>query len=112
MKTLNFYPYYEPYLVAMRKTTTFRLHQPNFRPGEAVQLTAGWDEKNCKNLHKAMIESVYTKSINELTPFDFEGESPDCKDPEATALVLSSIYREIVRLDEKIWVVKFSHLRH
>jgi hypothetical protein len=110
VKTLNFYPYYEGYLSSGNKTTTIRLRRPNCADGEMVQLTLGWSESDARRLHNAQIISVYPKKISSLCQIDFDGESPDCKEPETTALVLSAIYRTIVRLDDTVWVVKFKHL--
>lgn len=110
MRTLNFYPYYEPLLAANEKTTTFRLSDVDYMPGETVRLTVGWDENEGRHLHNAVIEQVYRKAIHELASSDFAGESPDCLTPEATALVLSCIYRRVVTVDQNIWVIKFRHL--
>jgi hypothetical protein len=110
MKTLNFFPYYEPYLRQRQKTTTLRLIGADYQPGERVQLTVGWDEQKAKKLHDAIIASVYKKAIRDLTAADFHGESPDCTTPENAALVLSSIYRTCVTADQQIWVVKFTHV--
>jgi hypothetical protein len=110
MKTLNFFPFYERYLEQREKTTTFRLNPTAYVPGERVCLTVGWSEQNAKAVHEAEIVAVYPKNITDLTNDDFEGESPDCKNPEATALVLGCIYRTIVSPERQIWVVKFKHL--
>lgn len=110
MKILNFYPYYEPYLRSGSKTTTIRIHAPDFKKGEIVRLTVGWNEKEVRNLHQVEIVSLYSKCISSLEAADFEGESPDCREPEATALVLSSIYRMNVDDSARVWVVKFKHL--
>lgn len=110
MKTLNFFPYYEQYLVKRNKTTTFRLYPADYKPGERVRLTIGWDENTAEPLHDIVITSVYQKQIQNLDDTDFEGESPDCKDRQTTVLVLSSIYRTIVSADRQIWIVKFRHL--
>lgn len=110
MQTLNFFPYYEPYLRDGRKTTTFRLGQPiHFLVGAEVLLTLGWDDKAVLPLHQVTIEKVYTKQICQLNALDFDGESPDCQSPETSALVLGAIYRKVLSLTDQIWVVKFSH---
>jgi len=62
-----------------------------------------------QELHGATVTSVYEKSIHELNALDFSGESPDCKTPEATALVLSAIYKQVITVDAKVRVVKFAH---
>lgn len=110
MKTLNFFPYYEPYLRAGKKTTTFRVSRPiHFLEGTEVLLTLGWDEKAVTPLHHVTIEKIYAKQICQLDAQDFDGESPDCQSPETSALVLGAIYRKILRLTDQIWVVKFRH---
>lgn len=111
VKTLNFYPYYEEHLSSGRKTTTFRIHPPDYKPGDIARLTIGWNEDTAQPLHSVEITSVYSKAISSLQEEDFDGESPDCKEPEPTALVLSAIYRQTVTVDRVIWVVKFKHLQ-
>jgi len=92
------------------KTTTFRVStvQPYTR-GEKVMLTIGWTKADAKELHPATIQEVYSRRLSELQEYDFRGESPDCKLPEATRLVLSGIYNKVLNNDDAIWVVKFSH---
>lgn len=110
MKTLNFFPYYEPYLIAGKKTTTFRVSQPvQLREGSEVLLTIGWDEVGVTPLHMITIEKVYSKEINRLDTEDFDGESPDCKTPETALLVLGAIYRKTLTPRDVVWVVKFRH---
>jgi hypothetical protein len=110
VKRLNFYPYYEPYLRARQKTTTLRLHKPmDLQEGEQVILSVGWDEKSVVDLHRAKIRKIYPQRVDELSMDDLEGESPDCTSADAARLVLSSIYRIVVRGDDEIWVVKFDH---
>jgi hypothetical protein len=111
MKRLNFYPYYEELLSSRTKTTTFRLsNRASFEEGEEVMLSMGWEEDSAIELHPVRIRKVYTRRIRDLNESDFEGESPDCKSPEATRLVLSCVYRTIVNLDDEIWIVKFDYL--
>lgn len=110
LKRLNFFPYYEPLLRGREKTTTFRVGGPlPFIVGERVMLTVGWGEQDGLELHPARIINAYRRKISELSRQDFEGESPDCRDPEATRLVLGAIYRTVLRNDDEIWVVKFRH---
>ena len=111
MKTLNFFPFYEPYLLARTKTTTFRLPpRETLSPGDEVMLTVGWTEVEAKRLHKARISTTYERAASDLRSEDFEGESPDCQEPEATRLVLGAIYRRIVAPTDQIWIIKFKHL--
>jgi hypothetical protein len=111
MKRLNFYPYYEDILRSGEKTTTFRLtNGARFNEGDEVMISIGWNEKEAIDLHKARIEKLYFRHISELTDYDFEGESIDCKSPEATRLVLGCIYKTVLSLDDDICVIKFVHL--
>jgi len=111
MDKLNFYPYYEKLLRLKVKTTTFRLIKPKSKPNEQVMITVGWDKGKRRPLYLASVTTVYRKRIKNLTKQDFAGESPDCQTREATALVLSCIYRRRLTLQSKIWVVKFVHLK-
>ena len=109
MKQLNFFPYYRELLHSGRKTTTFRLsNREGFEPGDEVSITVGWDALSSEHLCRGKIQKVYKKRLRDLQSEDFEGESPDCQDPEATSMVLGAIYRRIVSLDDDIVIVKFS----
>lgn len=111
MKTLNFFPYYEPYLKSRAKTTTFRLPpREALSPGDEVMLTLGWTETEAKRLHRVRISAAYERVAKDLRPEDFQGESPDCQEPEGTRLVLGAIYRRVVAPTDVIWVIKFEHL--
>jgi len=111
MKQLNFSPYYEDLLVRGAKTTTFRIPSGSnsFSEGERVRITVGWPGGPYQELHAATVTSVYEKNIHELNALDFSGESPDCTTPEATALVLSAIYKQVITVNAKVRVVKFEH---
>jgi hypothetical protein len=52
---------------------------------------------------------VYEKPIRDLNGDDFNGESPDCQTREATALVLSAIYRRSIGVSSIIRIIKFEH---
>ena len=109
-KRLNFYPFYEEYLRSQKKTTTFRLaSHPPFKQGDKVMLSIGWEENKAVDLHQALIKEVYRRRIRNLNESDFEGESPDCKSPEATKLVLSCIYKTVLSDMDEVWVLKFDH---
>lgn len=109
MKRLNFFPYYECLLRSRKKTTTFRLTRPSFEKGDKVMLSIGWEKDNASDLHLCIIKDLYVRRIGDLNEYDFEGESPDCRSVEATRLVLSCIYRTILKPTDHIWVVKFDH---
>jgi hypothetical protein len=111
MKRLNFFPYYEGLLRERLKTTTFRVgSRPPYTTGEPVMLTIGWRDDEAVELHGVRVTDIYQRKVKDLQPRDFEGESPDCRDPAATRLVLSAIYRTVVLEDDDIWIVKFEHV--
>lgn len=111
MKQLNFYPYYRDLLADGAKTTTIRLsNHEEFVSGDEVSITVGWDLNSGEHLRYGEIVKVYKKRIRDLTDADFEGESPDCKEPEPTAMVLGAIYRKEVTLDDEVVVVKFTYV--
>jgi hypothetical protein len=111
MKQLNFSPYYEDLLVRRAKTTTFRMPSESnlLSEGERVTITVGWPGGPYKELRNVTVMNVYEKCIHELNALDFSGESPDCQTPEATALVLSAIYKQLITVNTKIRIVKFRH---
>lgn len=110
MKQLSFYPFYEELLRSRTKTTTFRVgNHASLKRGDEVMLTVGWGDKERTDLHSAIIKNIYRRRICDLNEFDFQGESPDCKSPEATRLVLSCIYRRVLGPDDEVWVIKLEH---
>ena len=111
MKQLNFFPYYEDLLMRRAKTTTFRVpsESNSVSQGERVRITVGWPGGPYKGLYGATVRTVYEKLIHDLNALDFSGESPDCQTPEATALVLSAIYKKVITVDTKVRVVKLEH---
>lgn len=111
-KKLNFFPYYKNLLVGGKKDTTIRLARPknSFTEGEIVSITIGWLENNCNVLFKAKIISIKTKKIENLSEKDLEGESPDCKSPDALLYTLSCIYRKVLSLSDKVRVIKFERV--
>jgi hypothetical protein len=78
--------------------------------GYEVMLSVGWNEDEARDIHLARITHIYRKRISDLVETDFDGESPDCKSPEASMLVLSCIYKTVLTQDDFIWVVKFIHI--
>lgn len=111
MKRLNFFPIYESILRERRKTTTLRLgNRESLREGDLAELTIGWDTKDATLLHIVRIESVSRRRICELTDEDLAGESPDCSTVEAAAMVVGCVYRTVLRPEDEVTIVKFSHL--
>jgi hypothetical protein len=111
MATINFYPFYEPYLREGRKKTTFRMGDySHFRVGDQVMITIGWNVGEEVPLFPAVIGKIYRRRIKDLLPDDFCGESPDCTSQEAARLVLGSIYRRVVTPEDFVWVIKFDYI--
>lgn len=110
MQRLNFYPIYETYLRAKKKTTTLRLGNYSLlRPGDEVLLSIGWEEDKATPLHPGVIKAVYRRRIDELNNEDFRGESPDCKTVETAKLALGCIYKTTISDSDEVWVIKFDH---
>ncbi len=110
MKKLSFLPFYEASLKTGAKRTTLRLgNEKSLDEGERVMLTSGWADSDVKDIHPAHIRKVYQRRISDLNASDLEGESEDCLSPEAARLVLSCIYRRVVRKEDLVWVIKFDH---
>jgi hypothetical protein len=110
LKKLNFYPFYENYLKQHQKTTTFRLSKAApYKVGDEVMISVGWSEEEAIVLNHAIIKEVHCRRICDLEESDFEGESPDCKSQEAAKLMLSCIYKKVVKNHDSIWIVKFDH---
>ncbi|MDD2804001.1 MAG: ASCH domain-containing protein [Elusimicrobiales bacterium] len=111
MKRLNFYPFYEELLSSKQKTTTLRIGNSDvFLPGEIALLSIGWDRNKATDLHKIEITQCYEKKISELANHDFDGESPDCKSIAAAQLVLSCIYKRVLKGDNIVRIIKFKHI--
>jgi|SRR5581483_11610970 len=112
---LNFYPFYEDLIVNHNKFTTLRLgdRQNEFKIGDLVSITIGWDATKVdqlRKIEKATITSVKVKRINDLTRQDLEGESPDCQEKSAVKYVLGSIYRRVVKDDDNVTVIKWRYI--
>lgn len=112
MKTLRFFPHYEPYLISATKTTTLRMgNSAHLQAGDEALITVGWESEDQRPLHRAVITSVERKPLGQLTEQDLAGESPDCRSPEAARLVLSGIYRTLIPPSRPVYIVKFRHGR-
>jgi uncharacterized protein YqfB (UPF0267 family) len=110
MKRLNFFPFYEDYLRSRQKTTTFRLeNHESFKAGDDIIISIGWEKERYTDLCVGKIRNIYRKRIQDLSEYDFEGESPDCNSPAAVKLVLSCIYRTNLTENNEIWVIKFDY---
>ncbi len=111
MKLLNFYPIYRKLILTEEKYTTLRLGDKShdFVPGDAIDISVGWDLDSFEVIKKGIINSIIVKKISELSHDDIIGESPDCKSTEAVKYVLGSIYRKLVDDDSVISVIKWRY---
>jgi hypothetical protein len=115
MTALNFHPYYEQLIKRKEKYTTIRLgdKRSEYRVGDIVTITVGWDEKSendVTKLCKAQITSVLYKTIKNITENDLEGESPDCSSKESVPYVLSAIYRRVVTDNDFVTIIRWKYL--
>lgn len=106
--SINFFPYYKDLLLKGKKNTTIRLHEKkHISEGDVVSITSGWSDKNLIELFKAEIISIDIKKVKDLDEKELQGESPDCKSPEAVQYVLGCIYKKVISSDDKIMLIKF-----
>jgi hypothetical protein len=110
VRDLNFFPYFEQLLISREKTTTIRLGEAEYEPGEIVRLTIGWSEPGERLIHEAKITNVYKRALRNLVKEDLEGESPDCQSLEVVSFVIGCIYRTVLSGDDIVTVVKFRYV--
>ncbi|MCB1877979.1 MAG: ASCH domain-containing protein [Chromatiales bacterium] len=108
MKILHFAPYYEPYLRDGSKTLTIRLNnRQKLRSGDQVSVCIGWTADQRDALFQARIEQVAHIKLRQLTADDLTQESPDCRNVEAAALMLSAIYRRLIDTHQAVYAIRF-----
>lgn len=113
MRALNFYSsIYHGILVCRRKSCTIRLGDKTgkYNPGDLVWVTYGDRYGKRKKVFVAIIDSVCTKKLRELTPGDLRAENPDMKEPRDAADFLGRIYQRPVDLDDTVSVIYFSEV--
>lgn len=107
-KIINFFPYYIDLLLKGKKNTTIRLYEKkHISVGDVVSITSGWADTDLIELYKAKIISIKIKKVKDLNEKELQGESPDCKSPEAVQYVLGCIYKKVILPDDKIMLIKF-----
>jgi len=116
MKPINFYPWYRGLIINRNKTTTVRLgdrYAQNYRPGEEVQITVGFNGQKPRFITYGVITSLQVKKISEITLEDLEGESPDSVNPEMLMVTLNRIYgdrlKRPVNEDDVVTIVKWRY---
>lgn len=108
MKTLHFFPHYEPYLRDGSKTLTLRLaNRQGLRSGDRVSICVGWEPDQRHSLFPAYIDQVRRLPLCELTEIDLRNESPDCRSVESASLVMSAVYRRLIDPTEFVYAIHF-----
>src|SRR3954451_7205089 len=108
---LNFYsPVLIDQLKRGRKTATIRLGDKSkkYRKGEVVLVTVGFQHSPRERIFEAVIDSVETKRVSELSPRDIEHNNPEFRRLDETVHFLEQIYGRSVDRDDIVTVVRFS----
>jgi hypothetical protein len=110
---LNFYsPVFVDQLKRGRKTATIRLGDKanKYRKGEVVLVTIGFQHSPRERIFEAVIDSVETKRVSELSPRDIEHDNPEFRRLDETVHFLEQIYGRKVEQDDVVTVVRFSKI--
>jgi hypothetical protein len=111
MYAINFYSeIYEHMLRSGRKCGTIRLGDKSlkYRRGEVVWITVGQRFGRRRKLFAAIIDSVTTKPLHELSPHEISYENPEFRSVEEVASILATIYDRFIADDEVITILRFS----
>jgi len=111
-RQLNLFPYYRNLIDSHKKFASIRLgnQTANYKPGQIIDITVGWEETVAVPIAKARIEAVKVSHLADLTFDDLAGESPDCARPDAVKYVLSSIYRTVLHDTDQVTIVRWRYL--
>jgi hypothetical protein len=110
---LNFYsPVFIDQLKRGRKTATIRLGDKSkkYRKGEVVLVTVGFQHSPRDRIFEAVIDTVETKRVRELSPRDIEHDNPEFRRLDETVHFLEQIYGRKVEEDDVVTVVRFSKI--
>jgi hypothetical protein len=110
---LNFYsPLFVDQLKRGRKTATIRLGDKSkkYRKGEVVMITVGFQHAPRERIFDAVIDSVETKKVSELSPRDIEHDNPEFRRLDEMVHFLEQIYGRKVEMDDTVTVVRFSQI--
>ena len=113
MQVLNFYsPVFIDQLKKGRKTATIRLGDKSkkYRKGEVVMITVGFQHSPREKIFEAVIDSVETKKVEELSRRDIEHDHPEFRRLDEMVHFLEQIYGREVALDDTVTVVRFSQI--
>jgi hypothetical protein len=110
---LNFYsPVFIDQLKKGRKTATIRLGDKSkkYRKGEVVMITVGFQHSPREKIFEAVIDSVETKKVEELSRRDIEHDHPEFRRLDEMVHFLEQIYGRKVEMDDIVTVVRFSQI--
>jgi len=113
MKALNFYSSaYHGNILARKKTCTIRLGDKTdkYREGDVVLVTYGNRFEPRKELFKAVLDLVETKTVSDLSERDISGENPDMSGIEDVLEFLGKIYNQPIKPGERVTVIHFSEI--
>jgi len=110
---LNFYsPIFVDQLKRGRKTATIRLGDKanKYRKGEVVLVTVGFQHSPRERIFEAVIDSVETKQVKDLSPRDVEHDNPEFRRLDETVHFLEQIYGRKVEQEDVVTVIRFSKI--
>jgi hypothetical protein len=110
---LNFYsPLFVDQLKRGRKTATIRLGDKSkkYRKGEVVMITVGFQHSPRERIFDAVIDSVETKKVKDLSPRDIEHDHPEFRRLDEMVHFLEQIYGRKVEMEDTVTVVRFSQI--
>ena len=113
MFVLNFYsPVFVDQLRRGRKTATIRLGDKThkYREGSVVMVTVGFKGAPREKIFLALVESVETKPIGELSPRDIEHDNPEFRRTEETVHFLEQIYGRSIAKDDVVTIIRFAEI--
>ncbi len=113
MFVLNFYsPIFVDQLKRGRKTATIRLGDKStkYKKGEVVLVTVGFQHSPRERIFNAVIDSVETKQVRDLSPRDIEHDNPEFRRLDEMTHFLEQIYGRKVEQSDTVTVVRFSQI--
>jgi hypothetical protein len=113
VQVLNFYsPVFVDQLKRGRKTATIRLGDKSkkYKKGEVVLVTVGFQHSPRERIFEAVIDSVETKEVRNLSPRDIEHDNPEFRRLDEMTHFLEQIYGRKVEESDTVTVVRFSQI--
>jgi hypothetical protein len=110
---LNFYsPLFIDQLKKGRKTATIRLGDKTgkYQKGEVVLVTVGYQHSPREKIFEAVVDSIETKRVGDLSPRDIEHDNPEFRRLDEEVHFLEQIYGRSISHDDTVTVVRFSQI--